>query len=366
MTAFDANRRSTLKLIAGGAGLVAAPAIIRPARAQAKVVNVTTYDKFVPQSFIDQFQKDTGIEVRVRLTDDQGKQYNLLTAEGGKPTTDVVTVAGHRLTQFLGPKLLSPIDTARIKNWNRLAAAYKGAPQLTVDGAVYGVPLLAGFEGFARNTQYTKPTDTWGIMFDDKFKRLTSYIISDFLAVVMRYQGNDGDFVTYGDKPDVAQAATNKARDLLIANKDKVRKYYDAGSEVQQMFLNEDIHLAQAWSGPAAKLIMDGHPIELSIPKEGTFGFLYSFNIVNNAPNADAAYTFLDAILSRPEIGAAMTRQSGFASAFDGVDKILTDRERTALALPQEQIARIQFFSPLNRKMKNDMIDRATAEVKAG
>jgi spermidine/putrescine transport system substrate-binding protein len=131
------------------------------------------------------------------------------------------------------------------------------------------------------------------------------------------------------------------------------------------MFLNEDIHIAQAWSGPAAKLIMDGHPIELSIPKEGTYGFLYSFNIVNNAPNADAAYTFLDAILSSPAIGAAMTRQSGFASAFEGVDKILTDKERAALALPQEQIARIQFFSPLNRKMKNDMIDKATAEVKA-
>jgi spermidine/putrescine transport system substrate-binding protein len=365
MTAFDANRRSTLKLIAAGAGLVAAPSIIRPARAQGKVVNVTTYDKFVPQSFIDQFQKDTGIEVRVRLTDDQGKQYNLLAAEGGKPTTDIVTVTGHRLSQFLGSKLLAPLDTARIKNFNKLAAAYKGAPQLTAEGVVYGVPLLAGFEGMARNTQYTKPTDTWGYMFDDKFKRLTSYIISDFLAVVMRYQGNDGDFVTYGDKPEVAQKATNQARDLLIANKDKVRKYYDAGSEVQQMFLNEDIHIAQAWSGPAAKLIMDGHPIELSIPKEGTYGFLYSFNIVNNAPNADAAYTFLDAILSSPAIGAAMTRQSGFASAFEGVDKILTDKERAALALPQEQIARIQFFSPLNRKMKNDMIDKATAEVKA-
>lgn len=366
MTAFDANRRSTLKLIAAGAGLVAAPSIIRPARAQAKVVNVTTYDKFVPQAFINQFQKDTGIEVRVRLTDDQGKQYNLLAAEGGKPTTDIVTVAGHRISQFLTSNLLAGLDTGRLKNWNKLAAAYKGAPQLTTKGVVYGVPLLAGFEGFARNTEYTKPTDTWGIMFDDKYKRLTSYIISDFLSIVMRYQGNDGDFVTYGDKPEVAQAATNKARDLLIANKDKVRKYYDAGSEVQQMFLNEDIHLAQTWSGPAAKLILDGHPIELSIPKEGTYGFLYSFNVVNNAPNADAAYAFLDAILSSPEIGAAMTRQSGFASAFEGVNKILTDKERAALALPEEQVARIQFFSEVNRKMKNDMIDKATAEVKAG
>ena len=365
MKDFTATRRSTLKLLAAGTGVLAAPAIIRPAFAQSKVVNITTYDKFVPQSFIDQFQKDTGIEVRVRLTDDQGKQYNVLSAEGETPSTDIVTVTGHRLSQFIGSKLLTPLDTGRLKNWDKLASAYKGAPQLTVDGSVFGVPLLAGFEGLARNTDYTKASDSWAIMFDQEYKGLTSYIISDFLQITMRYQGNDGDFVAYEGKPEEAQAATNKARDYLIQNKDMVRKYYDAGSEVQQMFVNEDIYVAHSWSGPAAKLIMDGHPIEISVPKEGTYGFLYSFNVVKNGPNTDAAYTFLDAILSSPEIGAAMSRQSGFASAFDGVDKVLNDKERAAMTLPQEQTERIQFFSSVNRDMKNEMVDKAVAEIKA-
>lgn len=365
MTDFTQTRRSTLKLLAAGTGILAAPSIIRPAFAQEKVVNITTYDKFVPQEFIDQFQKDTGIEVRIRLTDDQGKQYNLLSAEGSAPSTDIVTVTGHRLSQFIKAKLLSPLDTGRLKNWGNLASAYKGAPQLTVDGSTYGVPLLAGFEGLARNTEYTKASDSWSIMFDEEYKGLTTYIISDFLSVTMLYQGNDGDYVIYEGKPEEAQAATDKARDFLIEKKGQVRKYYDAGSEVQQMLVNEDAYVAQAWSGPAAKLIMDGHPIELTVPKEGTYGFLYSFNVVENAPNAEAAYTFLDAILSSPEIGAAMTRQSGFASAFAGVENVLNDRERAANALPAEQMERIKFFSPLNRDMKNDMVDKASAEIKA-
>jgi spermidine/putrescine transport system substrate-binding protein len=359
------TRRSTLKLLAAGTGLLATPSIIRPSLAASNVLNITTYDKFVPQEFVDQFQKDTGIEIRIRLTDDQGKQYNLLAAEGASPSTDIVTVTGHRLSQFIKSDLLSPLDTGRLKNWGNLASAYKGAPQLAVDGSVYGLPLLAGFEGLARNTDYTKATDSWNIMFDPEYKGLTSYIISDFLSITMLSQGNDGDFVIYEGKPEIAQEATNKARDFLIANKDMVRKYYDAGSEVQQMFVNEDIYVAQTWSGPAAKLIMDGHPIELSIPKEGTYGFLYSFNVVKNAPNADNAYKFLDAILSSPEIGAAMTRQSGFTSAFAGVDKVLTEQERAAGALPDDQMERIRFFSPVNRDMKNEMIDRATAEIKA-
>jgi len=368
MRDFTANRRTTLKLLGGAAaGALGVPYIIRPrpAWAQSKVLNVTTYDKFLPADFLEKFQKDTGIEVNIRLTDDQGKQYNLLAAEGANPTTDMVTVAGHRYTQFIASNLLAPIDTGRIANWKNLNPAYQNAPWTKVDDKFWGLPILAGYEGLAVNTNYVKDPQSWDVMFDQQYKGMTSYIVSDFMTIVMQYLGYDGDFVTYVDKRDEAQKATNAARDFLIKQKDMVRKYYDAGSEVQQMFLNEDIYLAHSWSGPAAKLIAEGHPIRLSVPKEGTFGFCYTLNIVNNAPNAENAYKLLDAILASPEVGASMTRQSGFASTISGVPELLNDLEKASNSLPQEQVERIVFFSSVNRDMKNEMIDKATAEVKA-
>lgn len=359
------TRRSALKIIGGG--MIAAPYIIRPRPgwAASKVLNITTYDKFLPKEFVDKFQRDTGIEVRIRLTDDQGKQYNLLTAEASKPSTDIVTVAGHRFAQFVDSKLLAPLDTARIPNWKNLISVYQDSPWLRINGSIWGTPILAGYEGLVRNTEQVKDTDSWGVMFDPKYKGLTSYIVGDFLSITMLYLGHDGDFVSYMGKPEEAQKATNEARDFLIKNKGMLRKFYDAGSEVQQMFINEDIYLAQAWSGPAAKLIMDGLPVELSVPKEGTYGFVYTLNVVNNAPNAENAYKFLDAVLASPDVGASMTRQSGFASTFSGVDKLLNERERKASALPQAQVERIRFFSSQNRDMKNEMVDRASAEIKA-
>jgi spermidine/putrescine transport system substrate-binding protein len=361
------NRRSTLKLLGAGAAALAAPTIIRPkpAWAQSKVLNVTTYDKFLPQDFIDKFQKDTGIQVNVRLTDDQGKQYNLLAAEGANPSTDIVTVAGHRYSQFIASNLIAPLDTSKIANWKNLNPVYQNASWTKVDGKLWGLPILAGYEGLAVNTDHVKDPQSWEVMFDPKYKGMTSYIVSDFMTITMQYLGYDGDFVTYVDKRDEAQKATNAARDLLIKHKDMVRKYYDAGSEVQQMFINEDIYLAHSWSGPAAKLIAEGHPIKLSVPKEGTFGFCYTLNIANNAPNAENAYKLLDAILASPEVGASMTRQSGFASTISGVPEVLTDIERAANSLPQEEVERIVFFSSVNRDMKNELIDKATAEVKA-
>lgn len=359
------SRRQSLVMLSGAAAALSAPWVARPAWAQAKTLNITTYEGFLPEDFLKKFQAETGITVNVRLTDDQGKQYNLLTAEGADPSTDVVTVTGHRLSQYIGSNLLQPLDPATLKHWGNLAPTYAGAPQITQDGKVYGLPILAGFEALIRNTEYTEPSDSWALLFDPKYKGMTTYTISDMVPIAMKYQGTDGDFVTYEGKPDEARVAVDAAKKLLIDNKDMVRKYYDAGSEVQQMMINEDAYVALAWSGPAAKLVMDGHPIEISIPKEGTYGFIYSLNIVNNAPNAEAAYALFDAILADPEVGANMTRTSGFASAFNGVSELLTERERAALAVDPEQASRIQFFSSINRDMKNDMIDTAVAEIKA-
>jgi spermidine/putrescine transport system substrate-binding protein len=358
------NRRTSLQILGGGA--LAAPFIIRPKPgwAQSNTLNVTTYDKFLPQEFLDKFQKDTGIQVNVRLTDDQGKQYNLVSAEGGSPTTDIVTVAGHRLNQWLDSNLLAPVDTGKIGNWTKLNKAYQNATE--IEGKLWGLPILIGFEGLAINTDYVKEADSWGVMFDPQYKGLTTYILNDFLSITMLYLGHDGDFVTYTGKPEVAQKAANEARDFLIKHKDMVRRYYDAGSEVQQMFINEDIHLGHSWSGPATKLIMDGLPIRLSVPKEGTYGFYYGLNVVNNAPNAENAYKLFNAVLETPEIGAAMTRQSGFNSTISGVGDLLDEREKQALDLPQDQAERITFFSSVNRDMKNEILDRAMAEVKAG
>lgn len=367
MLTMPTKRRDVLKSVGAGAGLLAMPAIIpsRRARAQAGVVNVTTYESFLPQDFIDQFQSDTGIEVRVRLTDDQGKQFNMLAAEQPNPSTDLVSVAGHRFAQFLTSDLLAPLDTGRLRNWSTVNEVYRDADWLRIKDAIWGVPILMGCEGLTRNTDYIESGESWEVMFAEENQGRTGYIVSDFLSVVMEYLGYDGDFITYVGKPEEAQAAVNAARDFLIQHKNMVRKYYDSSTEVQQMFINEDVYLAQTWSGPAARLVMEGFPVQFTIPREGGFGFVYNFNIAKNAANTDNAYTLLDAILATPEIGAEMTRATGYISTFNGAEAGLSDLEKEASTLSQEQLERIKFFRSDNSDMKYAMIDRAVAEIKA-
>jgi spermidine/putrescine transport system substrate-binding protein len=73
----------------------------------------------------------------------------------------------------------------------------------------------------------------------------------------------------------------------------------------------------------------------------------------------------LNALLAEPGIGTAMTQSTGFVSTLTGAEKGLSDLERAASSLPQEELERLVFFRADANEMKYDLIDRAVEEVKA-
>lgn len=362
------NRRSFLGTTAAASAMLASPALLRSTAAQdGGVVNVWTYANFVPDSFKEQFEEETGIEVRIRLVDDQGKQFNLLAAEAPTPSADIVTVAGHRFLQFIDSELLAPLDTDRLTNWGNINPVYSESDWATINGHKWGAPILSGAEVLAYNTDVVNAEEarSWDVMFNEKYKKQTAYILQDMMSIIMLYKGYDGNMVAYLDDPDKAASIVKEARDFLIENKPLVRKYYDAGAEIQQMFINQDVVVAHAWNGPIAKLITDGFPVAMTIPKEGSYGFVYTLNVANNGPNPDNAYKFLNAILSSPEVGASMTRASGFVSTFKGADAYLSDLEKQASAFTEEELEGLQFFRAEANEMKYGLVDPAVEEIKA-
>lgn len=330
-------------------------------------VNVWTYANFLPDDFVEQFEEETGIKVNIRLVDDQGKQFNLLAAEQPNPTADIVTVAGHRFRQFIDSDLIAPLDTSRLQNWKNINPVFSESDWATINGEKWGAPILSGAEVLAYNTEMVpeEAVGTWDVMFDPEYKGQTAYIIQDMMSIAMLYLGYDGNMVEYLGDPDKAAAVVDEARDLLIEHKPQVRKFYDSGAEIQQMFVNQDVIVAHAWSGPISKLIMDGFPVDMTIPKEGSYGFVYTLSLTENGPNADNAYKLIDAVLANPEIGAAMTKASGFISTFIGADEYLTDLEKRAASFTEEELQGLQFFRAEANEMKYGLVDPAVEEVKA-
>ncbi len=367
MSKITTNRRRFIKGAAAGAAVLAAPAVWRSSARASGVVNVWTYANFIPDDFKAEFEKETGIEVRIRLVDDQGKQFNLLAAEAPNPTADVVTVAGHRFLQFIDSKLLAPMDTGRLKNWGTINPVYSESDWATINGNKWGAPILSGAEIMAYNSEEVTPEEarSWDIMFDDKYAGRTAYIIQDMMSVMILAKGYDGNMIEYMDNPAQAASIVEEVRDFLISHKDKVRKFYDSGAEIQQMFINQDVVLAHAWNGPISKLIMDGFPVRMTIPKEGSYGFVYTLNVANNGPNSDNAYKLLDALLASSQVGAEMTKASGFISTFKGADAHLSELEKKAASFTEEELEGLRFFRAEANKMKYELIDPAVEQIKA-
>ncbi|WP_323776082.1 ABC transporter substrate-binding protein [Leisingera sp.] len=362
------DRRRFLGSAAATGAALASPVYLRGASAQSGgVVNIWTYNNFVPEDFRKQFEADTGIKVNVRLVDDQGKQFNLLAAEQPNPTVDIMTVAGHRFLQFIESDLLAPLDTGRLTNWGNLDPTFSESDWSTINGNRWGAPILSGMEVLSYNSEIVSEEEalTWDTLFSEKYSGQNAYIIQDMMSIIMLKLGYDGNMVEYLNDPEKAAQVVEEAKNFLIEKKPLVRKYYDGGAEFQQMMVNQDIVLGHSWNGPAAALINDGFPLGMTIPREGSYGFVYTFNIANNAPNADNAYTFLDALLASPEIGAVMSKASGFISTYKDASQYLSDLERKSTSFPEEQLANLQFFRAEANDLKYSLVDPAVEAIKA-
>ncbi len=354
------TRRSTV------AGALALP-FLGPTGAAAETLHVTAYDGFVPPDFQKQFQSQTGIQILIRPTASQAPELTLLVAERGHPITDICTVVGTRLHQFVSDGIIEPIDTSRLKNWDHLNPLYANADWNHVNGAIMGVPLVIGADVLVYTTQQVSPApDSWFSLFDPKYRGRVTYDIEDFLLCTMLAQGADPTFMAYLNNPGAAKKAVDAARDLLIHNKPQVVRFFDEGSELQQLLTGGDAVMAQTYFSTPGRLILAGQPFRRVVPKEGTLAFVYTFAITKGAPHRDNAYRFLDAMLGTPEMGAMLTRSAGYASCFRDAAKGLSVAEQEAYSLPEDALSRVRFPRYEGQALSSSLIDQAVEEVKAG
>ena len=357
----------TRRAVLAGA-VLAAPALLPAApAAAAETLSVTAYDGFVPPAFRQRFEAETGTRVRIRLAASQAPELSLLVTERDHPLTDICTVTGSRLHQFVDAGIIEPLDTARLRNWGRINPVYADADWNRVGGAVMGVPLVVGASVLVFDTAEVTPApDSWGAMFDPRYRGRVTYDIEDFLLCTMLLQGADPTFASYVENPAEAARAVNAARDLLIGAKSQVLRFFDEGSELQQMLTGGDAVLAQTYASTPARLILAGLPFRRVLPREGSMGFVYTFAVVKGAPNRDAAYRFLDALLGTPGIEAALTRSAGYLSSLKDAGAGLTEAERAAYGLDPAALSRLRFASYEGQALSSALIDRAVEEVRAG
>lgn len=359
---FSKDRRRLLGGIAGlGSVALASPYLIRPAYAQqGGVVDIISYQGFIPEAFKAQFEAETGIELRIRLTDDSAKVYSMLVAEGDSSPTDIILNPGQMISRYFLDDLISPIDSSNISGWGGLLDAYTDSDWIRHEGQLGGMPIAAMTVILPYSTERIDNVDSWDAIFSEENAGRISWRLKDFFHLVLNYMGYDGNLVAYMGNDAEAERVVNEARDFLISRKHLVRKFYESGTEMQQMFINDEISVSHSWSGPVVQLARDGLPIGMGFPKEGTFGAVFNWSMTKNAPNRENAYRFLDAYSSNPDMWRMLNAETGHATAFKNAEV-----QPGAFSMTDEQARSVNMYREDNATVKYALFERAEAEVQA-
>ena len=235
---------------------------------EAKKLSVFCWSEYIPQSVIDQFSKETGIQVSVENYASNEEMLAKLTAGGGQ--YDIIQPSEYVVEALIAQKLLHPIDKTKIPNLSNIA------PQFLKMGFdpdnSFSVPFMAGTVGIVVNTDLIKddiksfadvfkPENKGKIVVLDDAREITAWaLLSQGLPI-----------------NDMSDANLEKVKPLL-ANWIPLVKVFDSDSP-KTALLNGDVSIGIVWGGEGAILLQSDPKFRWIIPAEGTHLFIDSLAI---------------------------------------------------------------------------------------
>ena len=133
--------------------------------------------------------------------------------------------------------------------------------------------------------------------------------------------------------PNPDQPRREFAYDKLLELAPNIRLIKD--SNTQDDLLSGEVGAAVLYTSQATQAKMANPDLEVVFPEEGIgFGVMAQF-IPANAPNADAAYAFMDYIL-RPEVSAQCFEYIGYYCTNLDAEEYISEEYRDFLTLPED------------------------------
>ena len=296
---------------------------LRPRRAFAAgelgdTLNFTTWPNYFDQANLDQFSKDTGVNINVAVFGSNEEMLAKLQAGGAG--WDVFVPTNYTISTYQSLDLIEALDLAQLPSFDKSTHDARFIGEATIDGKIYAVPKNWGTTGFVVNTNEVKgDITTWKQFWDRTRDDLSGRVmVHDYqlttIGNALKYFGHSFNSV------DPAELAD--AEKLLIEAKPHL---FAINSDYQPAMRAGDAWMSVAWTGDGSQLKRDMPEINYVLGKEGGEIWTDFYAIPKGAPNRPAAYAFIDYML-RPEVNAREVLAHGYPS---------TDSKTSAL-LPKE------------------------------
>lgn len=306
------SRRDLLKLGLGGLGGLAMMQV--PAFA---TTSLTYYgygglaQKAMHEAGLVPFSKQTGIQITEGTF---GGESEIITRikSGGAGDLNVFSNAGFDMyKRYVDLGENSELNEANIPNLKFASPVLiERLRKLTPNRRISAVPYNYGTTGIAFNTKYISKEEAqhlgFKLLWDERFigKIALSDAALDRVWAAAVYLGDDPNNIS-----DV-----NKVWDALRKQRRLVKKYWDSGAEVMDLFAKEEIVVGDIWNTRASALKKQNLPIEYLEPKNCQ-AWMQNLFVLKGSPMAECER--LLNFLLQPEVNFDYCQRTNNGSALD-------------------------------------------------
>jgi spermidine/putrescine-binding protein len=287
-------------------------------------LNLFTWAEMFPQEILDGFEASTGFKINyVNFDYDETMLTRLETAGGGD--YDLIIADDYIIETVIDKGLAQKLDRNRLSNYGNINPIYQ--KQFYDPADEYTVPYGAGVQTIVYDPARVAISikgyaDLWDPSLADNVGLIENYRVINGLALkVLGESYNTED-----------PAAIRAAGDRLLSLAPNIRLIRD--DNLQDELLSGEIAAAVMYTSQVTMAKLENPDLEVVFPREGIgFGIMAGF-IPSKAPNADAAYAFLDYILDAQR-GAQCFEFLGYYSTYSASDPYIDEALKDFLTLPE-------------------------------
>jgi spermidine/putrescine-binding protein len=283
-----------------------------------------TWSDMFPQEILSGFEKETGIRVQYVNFDENETMYARLKADR-RGSYDLIIADDYMVENIVLEGLARKLDRSRLSNYNNINPLYQ--KQFYDPADEYTIPYGAGVQTIVYDPQLTGIPirgyiDLWNPALVQKVGLIGNFRVINGMALKVlgqSYNTNDLSII-------------HTAGEFLKTLAPNVRLIRD--DKLEDELVSGEVAVAVMYTSQVTMAKLERPDLEVVYPPEGIgFGIMAAF-IPPNAPNADAAYAFLNYILDA-ENGARCFEYLGYYSTFSASDRFIAARYRDFLTLPE-------------------------------
>ncbi len=276
-----------------------------------EVLNVYCWENYFAATTLSDFEKEFGCKIELRTyASNEELEEKLLSGLLGM---DVIFPSDYMVKKLYDQNVLGRLDTKKIPNLKNIAQRFLKLPYDRNNN--YSVPYMWGTTGLAVNrTKVTGKVDTLAILFDPRYKGRIAMLDDprSGIGMALKYLGKS---VNSRKKEDL-----QAVRELLLKQKELVAKY--DSEKYTDSLLDGSIYIAMGYGGDVLTAREKDKSIFYFVPEEGTILWTDNVCVLKGSEHVELAQNFINYLL-RPEVSAAITNETFFASPNEAAEKLV-------------------------------------------